>query len=58
MQIYTLESVTLKQKIMIHDSARDRGLKICLEKDNRHLNKNIGKLPWYERVLPIIDTKR
>ena len=47
MQIYTLESVTLKQKIMSHDSARDRGLKVCLEKDNLNLNKNIGKLPWY-----------
>ena len=32
MQIYTLQSVTLKQKFLIHGGAREKGLKVCLEK--------------------------
>ena len=42
MQIYTLEYVTLKQKFLIHGGAREKGLKVRMEKDNLILNKNIG----------------
>ena len=42
MHIYTFELVTLKHKFLIHGSEREKGLKVCLEKDYLILNKNIG----------------